>query len=64
MQLKKTHKSPKKILSCQNHLLKTGSYGFQILSNLQMTEKQMVSLERTLKSKLKKISIQLQKVKL
>ena len=29
-----------------------------------MTEKQMVSLERTLKSKLKKISIQLQKVKL
>lgn len=64
MQLKKIHKAPKKILSYYNHLLKTGSYGFKIMSNIQITEKQMISIERILKSQLKKCSIQLQKVKL
>ena len=64
MQLKKIHRTPKKTLSYCNHLLKTGSYGFKIMSNIQITEKQATSIERILKSRLKKFSIQLQKVKL
>ena len=64
MQLKKLHKNPKKTLSYNNHLLKEGSYGFKILSTIQMTEKQIISIERILKSQLKKFSIQFQKVKL
>ena len=64
MQLKKIHKTPKKTLSYYNHLLKVGSYGFKIMSDIQMTEKQMMSFERILKTKLKKFSIQFQKVKL
>ena len=64
MQLKKIHKTPKKTLSYHNHLLKWGSYGFKIMSNIQITEKQIMSIERILKSQLKKFSIQFQKVKL
>ena len=64
MQLKKVHKSPKKTLNYYNHLLKSGTYGFKLLSSLQLTESQVTSIERILKSKLKKFSIQLQKVKL
>lgn len=64
MQLKKIHKSSRKILSYYKHLLKTGSYGFKIMSDVRITEKQIISIERTLKSQLKKFSIQLQKVKL
>ena len=63
MQLKKTHKNQQKTLSYYNHLLKTGSYGFKIMSDMQMTEKQNTSIERILKSKLKKFSVQLEKVK-
>ena len=64
MQLKKIHKSSKKTLDYQNHLLKVGSYGVKVLSNLQITEKQIISIERILKGQLKKISVQLQKTKL
>lgn len=64
MQLRKIHKTPRKTLSYCNHLLKAGSYGFKIMSNIQMTEKQLTSIERILKSQLKKFSIQFQKVKL
>ena len=62
MQLKKIHKSSKKILN--NHLLRIGSYGFKVMSNVRITEKQIISIERILKGQLKKFSIQLQKVKL
>ena len=63
MILKKTHKKKLNRLSHSNHLLKTGFYGFKILSDLQLTEKQAMSLERILKVKLKKLSIQFQKTK-
>lgn len=63
MALKKTHKKIIHNLNYQNHLLKTGSYGFKIMSNFRLTEKQIISLERTLKTKLKKLSIQGQRPK-
>ena len=63
MILKKTHKKKLKRLSHSNHLLKIGSHGFKILSDLQLTEKQIISLERILKIKLKKLSIQFQRTK-
>lgn len=64
MQLKKSHKGQKKILSYCNHLLKVGFYGFKIMSNLRLTEKQIIVMERILKGKLKKFSTQLQRIKL
>ena len=63
MILKKTYKKKLNRLSHSKHLLKTGSYGIKILSNLRLTEKQMMSLERILKVKLKELSIQFQKTK-
>ena len=63
MLLKKTHKKKLKSFSHFNHLLKNGSYGFKITSNLRLTENQLVSMERILKSKLKKLSVQFQKSK-
>ena len=63
MSLKKTHKTKIKNLSYSNHLLKIGSYGFKILSNLRLTEKQKLNLERILKTKLKKMFNPLSKYK-
>nr|YP_009502223.1 ribosomal protein L16 [Porolithon onkodes]ASB29825.1 ribosomal protein L16 [Porolithon onkodes] len=57
MMTKKTHKKTINNLSYYNHLLKKGSYGFKIMSDLRLTEKQIISLERNLKIRLKKLSI-------
>lgn len=64
MQLKKIHKGRKKTLGYSNYLLKVGSYGFKLMSNLRLTEKQTMVMERILRIKLKKFSTQLQKIKL
>lgn len=64
MTLRKTHRKIAHNLNYQNHLLKTGSYGLKIMSNLRLGEKQIISLERTLKIKLKKLLIQGQKPKI
>ena len=64
MTLKKTHKKIINNLNHNNHLLKTGSYGFKVISNLRLTETQMMCLERNLKIKSKKLSAQFQKPKI
>ena len=64
MIIKKTHKKTTNTLSYYNHLLKEGSYGFKIMSNLRLTEKQVIALERNLKTKLKKSLIQSRRPKI
>jgi ribosomal protein L16/L10AE len=52
---KKTYLNATKSLTNSNHLLKFGSYGFKLLSNLRLTEEQMVALRRLLLKKLKNL---------
>lgn len=62
--MKKTHTIFPKILTNSNHLLKSGSYGFKISSNLRLTKNQLVLLERSLMIKLKTLSCSIKTCKL
>ena len=53
---KKTHINPTIILTNSNHILKYGSYGFKILTNLKLTKNHLISIERILSKKLKSLS--------
>lgn len=52
---KKTYLNTTKGSTNSNHLLKFGSYGFKLLSNLRLTEEQIVALRRLLLKKLKNL---------
>lgn len=54
--LKKTHKTPKKNLAYSSQLLKFGSCGLKILSDLRLNKEQIASIERSLMKKLKELS--------
>ena len=64
MILKKTHKKITNNLNHGDHLLKTGSYGFKVLSNIRLTERQVMCLERNLKIKSKKLLAHFRKPKI
>ncbi len=53
---KHTHINPVKILTNSNYLLKQGSYGFKLLTNLELTKNQLISVERLLVRKLKSLN--------
>lgn len=53
---KKTHINPTKILTNSNHVLKWGSHGFKLLTNLRLTKDQLISLERLLNQKIKSLN--------
>ena len=62
--IKKTHKKISKNLTYSFHLLKFGSVGFKILSDLRLTREQINSLERALTKKLRSFSSQTKKYKI
>lgn len=62
--IKKTHKKIPKTLTSNRYLLKFGSYGFKILSNLCLRKDQILSLEKNLLKKLKNTSSQSKTYKL
>lgn len=62
--IKKTHKKLFKNLTYSFHLLKFGSFGFKILSDLRLTTEQINSLERSLVKKLRSLSGQTKKYKI
>lgn len=62
--IKKTHKKSFKNLTYSFHLLKFGSFGFKILSDLRLTTEQRNSLERSLVKKLRSFSSQTKKYKI
>lgn len=62
--IKKTHKKTPKNLTYSRHLLKFGSYGFKMLSDLRLTKEQVNSLERALVKKLKYLSSPSKKAKI
>ena len=61
--LKKTHKLNTKNLTYSRHLLKFGTYGLKVLSDLHLTKDQIVSIERNLTKKLKDLSSATSKLK-
>lgn len=54
--IKKTHKKTPKNLTYTNHLIKFGTCGLKILSDLSITKEQLTSIERFLHKKLKDLS--------
>ena len=59
----KTHKKTQKILTYSCHLLRFGSCGIKILSDLRFTTEQITSLNRFLLKKLKDLSGSSKKLK-
>lgn len=53
--MKKTHKKISKNLTYSRHLLKSGYFGFKVLSDFRLTTEQYASLERFLKWNLKNL---------
>ena len=62
--MRKTHKLVVKNLTYSCHLLKFGSYGLKILSDLQLNKEQIESLNRSLYRKVKTLSSHSKKVKI
>ncbi len=54
--MRKTHKLISKNLAYSRHLLKFGSCGLKILSNLQLTQQQISSIDRFLSKRVKNFS--------
>ena len=52
---RKTHTSNIKTITNSNYLLKRGYYGFKLLSDIRLTKNQIISLERLLLEKIKKL---------
>lgn len=62
--MRKTHKLILKNLTYSCHLLKFGSCGLKVLSNLQLTQEQISSMNRFLNQKIKNLSNFSKKVKI
>ena len=60
----KTHKLIVKNLTYSRHLLKFGSYGLKVLSDLRLNKEQIESLNRSLQRKVKTLSNYSKKIKI